>query len=95
MRAPPFLRKKGAFYSIVFLIALTAFAADILDLREELHLLSCPGTYQGSNISAGIISHFTFHTVSILFVCSVIDESSVKISLHHLPYCFRAPPSRS
>jgi hypothetical protein len=97
MRAPLLLREKRAFYSIVFLIALTAFSADILDLRQEIHLLGHQSGYLGGNITACIVSHVIFHTDSIPFVCSTVAESSVMIPSfpHDLPYGFRAPPARS
>lgn len=93
MTASSLLHKRKALSCIVFLIAFSAFTADILDLREELQLLSCPYSYLDNNITTGITSHSTFETEPILIFCSAHQKSSIKISfLHLLPYGFRAPP---
>ena len=46
-----FQKRKSLFLGILFLIAFFTFTADILDLREELHILSCPYNCLDSSIS--------------------------------------------
>jgi hypothetical protein len=88
-------KRKALFFGILF-IAFFAFTADILDLREELRIVSCLYSYLDNNVTTGITSHSTFETEPTIFLLSVHGKSSVKISfLHLLPYGFRAPPSWS
>ena len=94
MTASSSLHKRKALFFVVLFIAFSAFTADILDLREELHMLACPYSSLDNNVTSGITSNATFETEPVLFSCSVHRKSSVKISfLHLLPYGFRAPPS--
>jgi hypothetical protein len=93
---PVSLYKRKTLFFIIFFIALTAFSADILDLREELHILSCPYSSLDNNVTTGLISNFQFKLAPILTPCRVQRKVLVKISfLHLLPYSFRAPPSWS
>lgn len=79
---------------VVLFIAFFAFTADILDLREELCILSCPYSNLESNISDGIISHIGLLPEPSLILQIVQKKTSVKISFQHLLSCgFRAPPS--
>ena len=94
MKAFSSLHQRKAFFFVVLLIAFAAFTADILDLREELGILSCPYSYIDNNVTTGITSHSTFETEPIPVFCSAHQKSSIKISfLHLLPHGFRAPPS--
>jgi hypothetical protein len=90
-----FHKRKSLFLGILF-VAFFAFTADILDLREELHILSCPYSSLDSNITTGLISDDAFNPEPILIAVSDKKEASVKISfIHLLPYGFRAPPTQS
>ena len=87
------LPKRKTLFFIIFVIALTAFTADVLDLREELHMLSCPYGSLDNNVTTGLTSRFLFTPEPIFILCSVQRNVSTKISfLHLLPYSFRAPP---
>jgi hypothetical protein len=89
-------KKRKAIVFVILFIAFSAFTMDILDLREELHLLSCTYSSLDNNVTTGITSRFTFEAEPAIILCSVHRKSSVKISfLHLLPYGFRAPPSWS
>jgi hypothetical protein len=93
--ASSFHKRKILFFTILFIVFI-AFTLDILDLREELHLLSCVYGSLDNNVATGITSRFTFETEPVFIPCSVHRTSSVKISfLHLLPYSFRAPPTWS
>lgn len=93
MTASASLHKRQPFLFIVFFIAFFAFATDILDLREELCILSSPYSSLDSNISDGIISHINLLPEPTLILRSARKKTSVKISfLHLLSYGFRAPP---
>lgn len=94
MRASASLHKRQALLFVVFFITLSAFAADIVDLREELCILSSPYSSLESNISNGIISHNSLLPEPTLILHVAQKKTSVKISfLHLLPCGFRAPPS--
>jgi hypothetical protein len=85
--------KRQTLLFIVFFIAFSAFATDILDLREELCILSSPYSALDSNITAGIISHLSLLPEPTIILRSAQKKTSVRISfLHLLPYGFRAPP---
>jgi hypothetical protein len=89
-------RQRGAFFCVALLIAFAAFTADILDLREEIGILSSPYSCLDNNVAAVIVGDTTFKADPIAFLCSVHRGSSVKISfLHLLSHGFRAPPSWS
>jgi hypothetical protein len=90
------LHKRKALFIAILFIAFSAFTADILDLREELHFLSCPDSFLDNNVTTGIMSNFSFVLKPVVLFCSAYQKSSVKISfLHLLPFEFRAPPSWS
>lgn len=93
MRMSASLHKKPAISFIAFLIAFSAFTADIIDLREELYILSSPYSGLESNVSDGIVSHSGSQSEPGFVLCAVQKKTSVTISfLHLLPYGFRAPP---
>jgi hypothetical protein len=96
MKAFSSLHRRKTFFCVALLIAFSAFTADILDLREELGILSCPYSYLDNNVTAVIANDNTFKTEPVVFSSSVHRISSVKISfLHLLSHGFRAPPSCS
>jgi hypothetical protein len=96
MTASASLHKRKTLFLAILFIAFAAFTADILDLREELGIISCLYSSLDNNVTAVIANDTTFKTEPAVFSCSVQQKSSVKISfLHLLPYGFRAPPSWS
>jgi hypothetical protein len=96
MNASDLLHKRKTLLFAILFIAFSAFTADILDLREELHILSCPYSSLDNNVSTGLTSNHPFVPEQILRLRSVQRKASIKISfLHLLPYGYRAPPSWS
>jgi hypothetical protein len=90
------LHKKKTLYFVILLITISAFAADIFDLREELNIISCPYNCLDNNVTTGITDTFTVEPEPILTSFSIHGNASVEITfLHLLPYGFRAPPSWS
>jgi hypothetical protein len=93
MNAFASLHKRKTLFLFILFIAFSAFTADVLDLREELHILSCPYSSLDNNVTTGIISNVNFVLEPVALFCSVHGKLSVEISfLHLLPYSFRAPP---
>jgi hypothetical protein len=96
MMASDLFRKRKILFLAFLFLAFSAFTADILDLREELLILSCPYSSLDSNVTTGVVSDFTFAPEPILQLLPVQRKASVQISFMHLLPCgFRAPPSRS
>ncbi|MHB8909314.1 MAG: hypothetical protein ACYDAA_10605 [Syntrophales bacterium] len=96
MAASGTLHKRKTLFLVVLFLAFSAFTADILDLREELHILSCPYSCLDNNVSTGLASDNPIVTEWILALWTVQQTASDKISfLHFLPYGYRAPPSWS
>ncbi|MHB9096424.1 MAG: hypothetical protein ACYC5X_01225 [Syntrophales bacterium] len=90
-----FRKRKILFLAVLFL-AFSAFTADILDLREELLILSSPYSSLDNNVTTGVVMDFVSAPEPILQLLSVQQKASVRISFMHLLPCgFRAPPSRS
>jgi hypothetical protein len=90
-----FHKRKILFIAVLFL-AFSAFTADVLDLREELLIISSPYSSLDNNVTTGVVSDFTFAPAPILQLLSVQWKASVEISFMHLLPCgFRAPPSRA
>jgi hypothetical protein len=93
MTASASLHKRKTLLFVILFIAFSAFTADILDLREELHILSCPYSSLDNNVSTGLTNDYHFEPGQILTLCSAQRSTVVKISfLHLLPYGYRAPP---
>jgi hypothetical protein len=93
MTASSSLHKRKALFFVILFIAFSAFTADILDLREELHLLSCMYSSLDNNVTTGIASCSPLEAEPVILLLTVHQKSSVRISfLHLLPYAFRAPP---
>jgi len=96
MTASASLHKRKTLLLVILFIAFSAFTADIVDLREELCILSCPYSSLDNNVSTGITSTVNFALEPVVLFYSVHRKLSVEISfLHLLPYGFRAPPSWS
>jgi hypothetical protein len=86
-------QRKKACFLFFFFVVFAAFAADIVDLREDIHILSCPHGSVDSNITTCIQSLFSFVPDMVRKFCSLSQKSSVVISLFHLfPFGYRAPP---
>jgi hypothetical protein len=86
-------RRKTLFFVILF-ISFSAFTADVLDLREELCILSSPYSSLESTVSNGIISHICLLPEPTIILHFTQKKTSVKISfLHLISFGFRAPPS--
>jgi len=87
------LRTRKIFCLIILTIALSAFTADIFDLREELQIISCPYNSIDNDITTGMTDELGFAPAPFLRLSSVHQKSSVVIAFAHLPACgFRAPP---
>jgi hypothetical protein len=96
MTASASLHKRKTLLFVILFIAFSAFTADILDLREELYLLSCPYGSLDDNVSTGLTSNQTFEPEQIITLPSIQKKAWVNISfLHLLPCGYRAPPSWS
>lgn len=93
---PSLLHKRKTLFCVVLLIVFSAFAADVVDLREDLRFLDCPYSHLDNNITAGIASQSSLETARDLVSYTAHKNSSTKVSfLHLLPYGLRAPPLRS
>ncbi len=96
MIAADLFRKRKILFFAVLLLVFSAFTADILDLREELLILSSPYSSLDDNVATGVVSDFVFAPEPMLVLLSVQQMTSVEISfIHLLPCGFRAPPCRS
>jgi hypothetical protein len=90
------LHKRKTLLLVILFLAFSAFTADILDLREELCLLSCPYTSLDNNVSTGLTSDHPVEPEQTLTGLSVQRIATVTISFFQLlPYGYRAPPSWS
>lgn len=89
-------QKRKCLFLGVLLLAFFTFTVDIIDLREELHILPCPYSCLDSNVTTGLPSTAAFNPEPILITVSGKKKASVKISfIHLLPCGFRAPPAKS
>ncbi len=96
MIASASFNKRKSLFLVILFVSFSAFTTDILDLREELYILSCPYSSLDNNVSTGLISNHSFKLEQIFTVPFVQRKAAVKISfLHLLPYTFRAPPAYS
>jgi hypothetical protein len=89
--------QRRTLHKILFLIVLSAFMADVVDLREELRILPCLYSALDSNITAGVVAgNLSSEPKHLLSLFIITEKASAEISfLHLLPYSFRAPPFRS
>jgi hypothetical protein len=96
MTSSALFNKRKTVFWVILLIVFSAFAADIIDLREDIRLLPTPYSSLDNNVTTGITDNVDFKLTPVIVTRSVYEESSVKISfLHLLPCGFRAPPSWS
>jgi len=90
------LHKQSKLFFLILCVAFSVFMVDILDLREELQIISSSDSSLDNNITTGIKTTLSFNLEPTLIVYSAQCETSAKISFLHLHTCgFRAPPSRS
>jgi hypothetical protein len=90
------LHKRKTLLLVILFLAFSAFTADILDLREELYLLSSPYSSLDNNVSTGLTSDHCFDLEWMLTLPFVQRTAVVTISFRHLlPFGYRGPPSRS
>ena len=88
-----FYKRKFIFLISLF-AALSVFAADVVDLREELGILSCTNYNLDNDISTGVASHLSMEAAPLPLLFGVSKKALVVISTFPLlPYSFRAPPS--
>ena len=96
MKAFGSLHKGNTLFLLIVLGTLVAFAGDILDVRDEVHLLTCPNNSLDNNITTGLQSHFSFNFKPILAFFSLPGEPLVVISpFNPWSFNFRAPPAWS
>ena len=90
------LLQRKTLFGVVFLIAFSVFAADVVDLREELRILSSSYNSLDNSIEAGVAGSFSIEPDPLPPGFGITQKASVEISfLYRLPYSFRAPPSHS
>jgi hypothetical protein len=96
MSASRMLHNRRTLFFLLLFIASSAFTLDILDLREELHILSYPHSSIDSNVTTCVVCSAAVVPEPISSFCLVHRKVSVKISfIDLLPYGLRAPPSWS
>ncbi len=88
------LYRRKSFFLLVFVAVFFTFTADVVDLREELRIISCAGSALDNNVATGLILPAGFNPGPFPTFCSVDRTSSFEISFLHLMPCgLRAPPS--
>jgi hypothetical protein len=96
MTASDLFQKRKALFLGVLFIVFFMFTVDILDLREELRILSCPYNCLDNDITTGLVNTAASSPALHYIMVSGKKKASVKISfIHLLPYGFRAPPAKS
>ena len=87
--------RKFLFFLAIF-VAFFTFTADIVDLREELLVLSCSANCLDNNITTGMVSAIVFKDLPMVASVILQQRESLKISfLHLLSFGLRAPPRSS
>lgn len=99
------LHKRGLLLLVTLFIVFSAFTTDVLNLREELYILSCPYCRLDNKVATGLTNNHAFKLEQIITLSSVQRKAAAKISLRQasvkisflslLPYGFRAPPTWS
>ena len=96
MASQALLYKKKKLFWVITLIVFSAFAADIVDLREDIRILPSPYSCLDNSVMTGITESIDIKPVPVILSCAFFARSSVDISfLYLLPCGFRAPPFRS
>jgi hypothetical protein len=94
MTASDSLGKRRFLLLLVAFIVLSAFTADVFDLREELNILPCLYTDIDNNVAAGMINSVAVEPEPVCTLRPVQRQKSLAVSsLYHVPCGFRAPPS--
>ncbi len=89
-------QKRKTLFCIILFVAFCAFMTDVVDLREELQILSCPFGCPDNDFTNGTNNTAAVNYDSISVMFSGIESTAVKISFHHLSPCaLRAPPTHS
>ena len=85
---------KRRLFLLICLVTFAAFAADIVDLREEIGLVSGPDDCPDNNITSGSLTNSIFELgLSLKAFAVPLDSSTLTTFFHALPYNFRAPPA--
>jgi len=93
----PIRINKNTIARILALISVFFFAADVLDLRDELLNTDAYNSCFDNNITTGIHSSIFYNPslVSIFRWYRAESSSAVVSNFHVLPYSNRAPPAWS
>jgi hypothetical protein len=91
------LNKRKSLFSLLFFVTFISFAWDIIDVRDEVHLIACPySSSLDNNVTTGIQSSFSCEPEPMLTFFPYAKKASVAISfLSSSPFHFRAPPALS
>ena len=96
MAASASLYKRKTLFLVILFLVFSAFTADIVDLREELQIISCRYVDLDNHVSTGLTNEHPYELEYIITSFSVQRKAVVKYSfMHLLPYGYRAPPSWS
>jgi hypothetical protein len=88
-------KENGPLFCILALSCVFFFAANAVDLRDELQIIDSPYSSL-DNVSTAVQSNFSFETPRSVICGYLTEKSSVAISFFHfLPYSNRAPPAWS
>jgi hypothetical protein len=87
------LIKRKSLFLLLVIATFICFGLDIIDVRDEVHLISCPYSSLDNNVTTGIQSSFSCEPEPMLAYFSFAKKASVVISfLSASPFHFRAPP---
>jgi hypothetical protein len=90
------LNKRKRLFLLLIIATFVCFAWDIIDLRDEVHLIACPYSSLDNNVTTGIQSSFSCEPEPMPTFFSFAKKASVAISfLSSSPVNFRAPPAWS
>jgi hypothetical protein len=90
------LNKRKSLFLLLVIATFVCFALDIIDVRDEVHLIACPYSSLDNNVTTGIQSSFSCEPEPMLVFFSFAKKASVVISfLSSSPFHFRAPPAWS
>jgi hypothetical protein len=87
------LYRRKSLFLFVFVAVFFTFTADVVDLREELRIISCAGNALDNSVATGLILPVGFNPGPLPALYAVDRTSSFEISFLHLMPCgLRAPP---
>jgi hypothetical protein len=88
--------KRKSLFLLLIVVTFVCFTLDIIDVRDEVHLISCPYSSLDNNVTTGIQSSFSCEPEPMFTFFSFAKKASVAISfLSSSPVNFRAPPAWS